>query len=73
MVSGGLEEKVEAGAPAVVDTKTPKLDLGKMPGLKQKEAREWNTKNIGQRLVVDAGCAAAAGSMVAPVVSMIDR
>ena len=39
--------------------------------LKGKE--QWSTKNLSQRLVVDAGCAIAAGAAVAPVVSMIDR
>ncbi|KAF2159344.1 hypothetical protein M409DRAFT_71119 [Zasmidium cellare ATCC 36951] len=42
-------------------------------GIKTKETREWNTKNLGSRVAVDAGCAAAAGAMVAPIVSMIDR
>ncbi|EME38445.1 hypothetical protein DOTSEDRAFT_140832 [Dothistroma septosporum NZE10] len=42
-------------------------------GVIKKEATEWNTKNISQRLMVDASCAVAAGAIVAPVVSMIDK
>lgn len=74
-VSGGIEEEAErsvvkANSAPVLDTAS--IPLGGIMGLKQKEKREWNTKNLGQRLAVDAGCAAAAGSLVAPVVSMID-
>ncbi|KAF2217575.1 hypothetical protein CERZMDRAFT_108268 [Cercospora zeae-maydis SCOH1-5] len=39
----------------------------------EKDVKDWNTKNLGQRLAVDAGCAAAAGALVAPVVSMVDK
>lgn len=70
---GGIHEEgkrvVEANSPAVLDTAS--WDI--MALSKQKEKREWNTKNLGQRIAVDAGCAVAAGTMVAPVVSMIDR
>ncbi|KAF7195245.1 putative membrane protein [Pseudocercospora fuligena] len=45
--------------------------MGGGGALKGKE--QWNTKNLSQRLVVDAGCAIAAGAAVAPIVSMIDR
>jgi hypothetical protein len=34
---------------------------------------EWNTKHLGRRLAVDAACAATAGFMVAPIVSMVDK
>ncbi|KAI5463522.1 hypothetical protein BGZ63DRAFT_413113 [Mariannaea sp. PMI_226] len=36
-------------------------------------SRSWNTKNLGARLGVDAISAACAASMVAPLISMIDR
>jgi len=35
--------------------------------------KEWNTKNLGGRLAVDAACAATAGGLVAPVITMIDK
>ncbi|KAF2725964.1 hypothetical protein K431DRAFT_317378 [Polychaeton citri CBS 116435] len=38
-----------------------------------RKTAEWNTKNLGGRLLVDAGSAATAGGLVAPLVSMIDR
>lgn len=41
-----------------------------MEGLK---GRKWNTRNLGQRLAVDAACAASAGFLVAPIVSMVDK
>lgn len=67
---GGAEEKIET------DTRTvpiPVWDLKSRMGQLQKDAREWNTKNISQRLAVDAACALTAGVTVAPVVSMIDK
>jgi len=39
----------------------------------EKEGREWNTKNLGSRLAVDAACAATAGGLVAPIITMIDQ
>jgi len=42
--------------------------------VQEKEMKQqWNTKNLTQRLAVDVGSAAAAGSLIAPIVSMIDR
>ncbi|EMC93713.1 hypothetical protein BAUCODRAFT_76361 [Baudoinia panamericana UAMH 10762] len=38
-----------------------------------KTKTEWNTKALGQRMAVDAACAATAGGLVAPVISMIDN
>jgi len=35
--------------------------------------KQWNTKNIGGRLAVDLASALCAASMVAPVISIIDR
>jgi hypothetical protein len=37
------------------------------------EKKEWNTKNLGRRVAVDALAAATAGGLVAPIVSMIDK
>ncbi|USW54203.1 hypothetical protein Slin15195_G075220 [Septoria linicola] len=39
----------------------------------EKDIKDWNTKNLSSRLMVDAGCAAAAGFLVAPIVSMVDK
>jgi hypothetical protein len=41
--------------------------------LPQANMPEWNTKNLGQRLAVDAACGATAGFLVAPIVSMVDK
>lgn len=38
-----------------------------------KESRKWNTKNLGRRLGVDFMCAAAAGGLVAPVITIVDK
>ena len=77
--AGGREQKtqtVEANSAPVVDTAGPSILLPKidiMNPLKESAEKALNTKNLTQRLVVDAGCAASAGALVAPVVSMIDR
>lgn len=39
---------------------------------KMRESR-WNTKNLGLRLGADFFSAACAGTLVAPIVSIIDR
>ncbi|KAI0103630.1 hypothetical protein GGR51DRAFT_247081 [Nemania sp. FL0031] len=36
-------------------------------------SQQWNTKNLGFRLGADAASAACAASMIAPVISIIDR
>ena len=56
--------QIQAGSAPVVDTMSNKVG---------KDMKDWNTKNLSQRLVVDAGCAAAAGFGVAPIVSMVDK
>ncbi|KAK4548204.1 hypothetical protein LTR36_010073 [Oleoguttula mirabilis] len=38
-----------------------------------KERKEWNTKNIGSRVAVDAACAMTAGGVVSPIITMIDK
>ena len=35
--------------------------------------REWNTHNLAQRCAADAASAAAAGGLVAPLITMIDQ
>ena len=35
--------------------------------------KEWNTKNLGARLGADLTSAAAAASLVAPLISIIDK
>lgn len=65
----------------VVDT-PPKISLPiKLNGLaiKEKEApipkekKQWNTKNLGQRIAIDAMSAGSAGGLVAPIICMIDK
>ncbi|PPJ49682.1 hypothetical protein CBER1_02164 [Cercospora berteroae] len=56
---------IQASSVPVIDTMTN--------AIAEKDVKDWNTKNLSQRLVVDAGCAAAAGALVAPIVSMVDK
>ena len=61
----------------------PKLPLplpssSKSPAMSEKDApaatkRDWNTSKLGLRIGVDAVSAASAGSLVAPIITMIDR
>jgi hypothetical protein len=37
------------------------------------QSTSWNTKNLGPRLAVDVFSAVGAASLVAPLISMIDR
>ncbi|KAI5365991.1 hypothetical protein Slin14017_G036310 [Septoria linicola] len=57
--------KIEAFSAQVVDTMASKVA--------EKDIKDWNTKNLSSRLMADAGCAAAAGFLVAPIVSMVDK
>ncbi|QIX01046.1 hypothetical protein AMS68_006563 [Peltaster fructicola] len=62
-------------SPPVIDTR-PMVNLPvKIPGVALKERKEaqWNTKNLVQRILVDAACAGSAGGLVAPVICMIDK
>lgn len=71
----GNRPRVHANAPPVLDSQ-PMWDLkGKISGVKisEKEKREWNTRNIGSRLAVDAMCAVTAGGLVAPIIAMLDK
>ncbi|RMZ03043.1 hypothetical protein D0860_06956 [Hortaea werneckii] len=40
---------------------------------REPEKRDWNTKNLGRRVVADAACAATAGGLVAPVIMTVDK
>lgn len=67
---GRLQERYQAQSAPVVDTaRQAVVDLKNVAGVK----KEWNTKNLGQRLAVDAMCAGAAAGSVAPVICMIDK
>lgn len=46
-----------------------------IPGAKttEKEAKAWNTRNLGLRIGTDALAAASAGVLVAPIITIIDR
>jgi len=65
---------------AVVDVKrlTATLPKPMMPGKmleekKKSSATVWNTKNLGLRIGADAVAAGAAGVLVAPIITMIDK
>ncbi|KAI8949051.1 hypothetical protein F4801DRAFT_426760 [Xylaria longipes] len=69
-----LTEAVPApGLP--LDTKSPVMDPTKQQAVEtpSKLSQQWNTKNLGARLGADAVSAACAASMIAPVISIIDR
>ncbi|KAI0914884.1 hypothetical protein F4823DRAFT_196813 [Ustulina deusta] len=58
----------------------PDLSLEAKPPIKQQAvgmpselSQQWNTKNLSFRLGADAASAACAASMIAPVISIIDR
>ncbi len=38
-----------------------------------RKVKEWNTKNLGQRLSVDLMAASSAGILVAPIITVIGR
>ena len=69
-IINGQEKMYQAKSAPVVDTaRSTVVELKNVAGVK----KEWNTKNIGQRLGVDAMCAGAAAGSVAPVICMIDK
>ena len=41
--------------------------------MEPRKVKEWNTKNLGQRLSVDLMAASSAGILVAPIITVIDR
>ena len=67
------DETAVAQAPAVVDTQAlPNLKKVGV-SIKEKEPKQWNTKNLSFRLAVDAASAATAGGLVAPIITVIDK
>ncbi|KAJ2992189.1 hypothetical protein NUW58_g2253 [Xylaria curta] len=63
-------------APGVpLDTKPPVSVSTKQQTVEvpSKLSQQWNTKNLGSRLGADIVSAACAASMIAPVISIIDR
>lgn len=82
-VAGGNNEPlgmIQAATKTSSDAK-PTLDLkAKINGVRidgvkivEKETADWNMKSLGSRMAVDAACAATAGGMVAPLITMIDK
>lgn len=56
----------------------PKISIPSMTSTTKKEApplinREWNTSKLGLRVGADALAASAAGLLVAPIITMIDK
>jgi hypothetical protein len=66
------DTRFQALSVPVIETAKPIVDLKKV-GLGDGVKGDWNTKNLGSRLAVDAMCAGAAGGLVAPVIYMIDK
>lgn len=66
---------VRAAAAPVVDTEGKGWGLGSKLAVKEKEkgSKQWNTANLGSRLTVDAACAATAGGLVAPIITIVDK
>ena len=56
-----------------VDSWRPSAITSKMEPIGKSTAPSWNTRNLGLRLGADFTAAAAAGSLVAPIITIIDR
>lgn len=69
------EGVVRAAAAPVVDTEGTAWGIGSKLAVKEKgeKTQVWNTANLGSRLAVDAACAATAGGLVAPIITIVDR
>ncbi|KAJ8127856.1 hypothetical protein O1611_g5777 [Lasiodiplodia mahajangana] len=73
-----MKEDTTVPAPGLqLDAKTPvavPVSTQQQPVEMARElSQQWNTKNLGFRLGADAASAACAASMIAPVISIIDR
>ena len=66
--SMGSQAPMNLDAPSKTMTRTPKV-VEPLP----MEKRKWNTKNLGLRLASDAVSGFAAASMVAPLITIIDK
>ncbi|KAK0829992.1 hypothetical protein LTR73_004130 [Friedmanniomyces endolithicus] len=64
--------QVHATAPVVDTSPAPKTKVNGVK-LAEKERQQWNTRHLGSRMAVDAACAASAGGLVAPLITMIDK
>jgi hypothetical protein len=63
----------DAASSEALGWKTPNTMPGVRAAEKEKEARAWNTRNLGWRVGTDVVAAASAGVLVAPVITIIDR
>lgn len=71
---GGSNAKTTtATSSSKLDPKELVRDAKPMWEIGMKDSKEWNTKNLSQRLLMDTVCAGTAGGLVAPIVSMIDK
>ncbi|KAI2618779.1 hypothetical protein GGR54DRAFT_142429 [Hypoxylon sp. NC1633] len=66
-----MKDSTAAPVPSASPIPIPSKDAVKMPSSKLQ--KQWNTKNLGLRLGADFTSAACAASMVAPLISIIDR
>ncbi|KAK1069531.1 hypothetical protein LTR12_004579 [Friedmanniomyces endolithicus] len=64
--------QAHATAP-VVDTSPARKTKVNGVKLAEKERQQWNTRHLGSRMAVDGACAASAGGLVAPLITMIDK
>lgn len=70
------EGAVRAAAPPVVDTESKQWGIGGKVAVREKaseKTKQWNTAKLGSRLAVDAACAATAGGLVAPIITIVDK
>jgi len=56
-----------------VDSWRPSAIASKMEPIGKSTASSWNARNLGLRLGADFTAAAAAGALVAPIITIIDR
>ncbi|KAI0460101.1 hypothetical protein F5B21DRAFT_131319 [Xylaria acuta] len=72
--TSNLTEAVSApGLPLDTESPVPVPTRQQAVETPPKLSQQWNTKNLGLRLGADAVSAACAASMIAPVISIIDR
>lgn len=69
------QSPIQQLAPALDPRAPPLVALPTQPSAEVKEQlqKTWNTKNLGSRIAVDFASAACAASLVAPLISVIDR
>lgn len=69
--SSTVEKQLIAPASPASPIPVPNKNAVDMPSTKLQQ--QWNTKNLGLRLGTDFASAACAASMVAPLISIIDK